>query len=80
MIRLTPDRAALLNEVAALEGQRPDLGGLVEEGARARLERLRHAGSATRCARHRLAERVRRGTIGHDPDAADRVKRLGLEP
>jgi hypothetical protein len=80
MITLTPERAALLNEVAALEGQRPDLGGLVEEGARARLERLKQAGSATQSARRRLAERVRHGTIGQDPDAADQVKRLGLEP
>jgi hypothetical protein len=79
MITLTPDRAALLDEVEAFEGQRPDLGGLVEEGARARLERLKAASAATRDARRRLATRVREGSLHQDADAADRVKRLGLE-
>jgi len=79
MITLTPERAALLEEVGTLEGSRPDLGGLVEEGARARLERLRRAAASTQAARRRLANRVREGSLGQDPEAADRVKRLSLE-
>jgi hypothetical protein len=79
MITLTPERAALLDEVATLEGRRPDLGGLVEDGARARLERLKQASSSTQAARRRLADRVRDRSIGQDPEAADRVKRLGPE-
>lgn len=78
MVTLTPDRAALLDEVAAFEGQRPDLGRLVEEGARARLERLRAESAWTLEARRRLAARVREGSLDQDADAADRVKRLGL--
>ncbi len=31
MVTLTPERSALLDEVAAAEGRRPDLGGLVEK-------------------------------------------------
>lgn len=79
MVTLTPERAALLNQVATLEGQRPDLGGLVEEGARARLERLKGASASTQAARRRLAGRVRGRSLDQDPEAADRVKRLGLE-
>jgi len=79
MITLTPERAALLEEVAMLEGNRPDLGGLVEEGARARLERLRCASAPTQAARRRLADRIRERSLDQDADAADRVKRLGLD-
>lgn len=79
MVTLTPDRAALLDEVAAFEGRRPDLGGLVEEGARARLERLRAASASTQAARCRLAARIREGSLDQDADAADRVKRIGLD-
>jgi len=78
MITINPSRAALLDEVAALEGNQPDLGGLVDEGARARLQRLRHASPSTQAARRRVADRVRNRSLGQDPDAADRVKRLGL--
>jgi hypothetical protein len=78
MITINPTRAALLDEVAALEGHRPDLGGLVDEGAQARLQRLRHASPSTQAARRRLADRVRNRSLGQDPHAADRVKRLGL--
>jgi len=80
MVTLTPDRAALLDEVAGLEGRRPDLGGLLEEGARARLERLRTSSEPVRAARRRLADRIREGSLDQDPDAADRVKRLRLDP
>jgi len=79
MITLTPDRAALLDEVAAYEGRRPDLGNLVEEGARARLERLKARSESTQEARRRVAGHVRRGSLDQDADAADRVKRLGLD-
>lgn len=79
MITLTPERAELINEVAELEGQRPDLGRLLEEGARARLERLKRASSSTQAVRRRVAGRVRRRALGQDPDAADQVKRLGRE-
>jgi hypothetical protein len=79
MVTLTPDRAALLDEVAAFEGRRPDLGRLVEEGARARLERLKAESASTQEARRRLAARVREGSLDQDADAADRVKRLGLD-
>ena len=79
MITLTPDRATLLDKVYELEGRRPDLGGLVDEGARARLQRLRDGSADTRAARRRLADRVRERSLGQDPDAADRVKRLGLD-
>lgn len=78
MVTLTPERAALLDEVASYEGRRPDLGGLVEEGARARLERLRASAASTREAREHLAARIRAGSIDQDVEAADRVKRLGL--
>jgi hypothetical protein len=78
MITITPSRAALLDEVAALEGKQPDLGGLVEDGARARIERLRHASSSAQAARRRVADRVRSRSLGQDPEAADRVKHLGL--
>jgi hypothetical protein len=79
MVTLTPDRAALLDEVAAFEGRRPDLGRLVEEGARARLERLKAESASTQEARRRLGARVREGSVDQDADAADRVKRLGLD-
>lgn len=79
MVTLTPDRAALLDQVAALEGRRPDLGRLVEEGARARLERLKAEAASTQEARRRLAARVRDGSLDQDADAADRVRRLGLD-
>jgi hypothetical protein len=79
MITINPRRAALLDEVAGLEGSRPDLGGLVDEGARARLERLRNAAPSKQAARRRVADRVRTASLDQDPDAADRVKRLGLE-
>jgi hypothetical protein len=79
MVTLTPERAALLDEVAALEGRRPDLAGLVEEGARARVERLRRSSASTQAARRRLADRVRVLSLEQDPQAADRVKRLGLD-
>jgi len=79
MITINPRRAALLDEVAVFEGDRPDLGVLVDEGARARIHLLRQASPAKLAARMRLADRVRSGSLGQDPDAADRVKRLGLE-
>jgi hypothetical protein len=79
MITLNPDRAALLDEVTALEGRRPDLGALVDEGARGRLDRLRSSAAEAQAARRRLAARVRQGALDQDPDAAARVKRLGLE-
>ena len=79
MVTLTPDRALLLDEVAAFEGRRPDLGGLVEEGARARLARLKAQSESTQEARRRLAARILHGTLDQDADAADRVKRLGLD-
>ncbi len=79
MITLTPERSALLDEVAAAEGQRPDLGRLVEEGARARLARLQASSAETRAARRRVAARVREGALDQDPEAADRVKSLGLD-
>ena len=79
MITLTPERAALLDEVAALEGRRPDLGTLVEDGARARLTRLKGETRSARAARGRLADRVRERSLDQDPEAANDVKRLGLE-
>lgn len=78
MITLNYERAALLDELATLEGQRPDLGGLVDEGARARLARCRAESAATQAARRRIAARIREGALHQDPEAADRVKRLGL--
>jgi hypothetical protein len=80
MVTITPARGWLLDEVAALEGQRPDLGGLVDEGARARLQRLNDATASAQSARRRVADRVRSCLLGQDPDAADRVKRLGQRP
>jgi hypothetical protein len=80
MVTLTPQRAALLDEVASLEGRRPDLGGLVEEGARARIRRLKAESEPAQAARRRLAARIRARSIEQDAEAADRVKRLGLEP
>ena len=80
MITITPGRASLLDKVAALEGRRPDLGSLIDEGALARIERLRRASPSTIAARRRLADRVREVSLGQDPEAADRVKRLGIEP
>ena len=80
MVTLTPERSALLEEVTLLEGRRPDLGGLVEEGARARLDRLRAASEPARAARQRLGARIRERSLDQDADAADRVKRLGREP
>jgi hypothetical protein len=79
MITINPMRAALLDEVAVLEGDQPDLGVLVDEGARARIQRLRQATPAKQAARRRLADRVRTGSLGQDPAAADRVKHLGLD-
>jgi hypothetical protein len=79
MVTLTPERAALLDEVAELEGKRPDLGGLVEDGARVRLARLKGATESAQAARRRLAARVRERSLDQDPEAADRIKRLGLE-
>ncbi len=78
MITINPLRASLLDELAAIEGERPDLGGLIEEGARTRLERLRHDAPSTHAARRRIADLVRARAVGQDPDGADRVKRLGL--
>ena len=79
MVTLTPERAALLDEIARLEGKRPDLGGLVEDGARTRLTRIRAATESAQAARRRLADRVRERSLDQDPQAADRVKRLGLD-
>lgn len=79
MVTLTPERAALLDEVAELEGKRPDLGGLVEDGARVRLARLKGATESAQAARRRLAARVRERSLDQDPEAADRVKRLELD-
>lgn len=78
MVTLNRERAALLDEIASVEGQRPDLGGLVDEGARARLARLRVESAAAQAARRRIAARIREGSLHQDPAAADRVKRLGL--
>jgi hypothetical protein len=47
----------------------PDLGGVVDEGARARLERLKHASASTRSAQRRLTDRVRMRSLGEDPNA-----------
>jgi hypothetical protein len=80
MITLTPERAALLNEIAGLEGQRPDLGALVDEGAAARIQRLARTTTAAHAARGRVADQIRRRALDQDPEAADRVKRLGVEP
>jgi hypothetical protein len=79
MVTLTPERAELLEQIEQLEQRRPDLGGLGEEAARVRLERLRGASEPARSARRRLAERVREDDVDQDSQAADRVKRLGLE-
>lgn len=79
MITINPMRASLLDELAAIEGKHPDLGGLIDEGARIRLERLRQEAPSTQAARRRVANLVRARAVGQDPDAADRVKRLGLE-
>ena len=70
MVTLTPERAALLDAVGALEGKRPELGGLVEDGARARLARLKGATDSTQAARRRLADRVRERSLEQDPGAA----------
>jgi len=78
MVTLTPQRATLINEVAALEGRRPDLGGLLEDGARARIARLQRESASAQVARRRVADRVRERSLGQDPAAADRVKRLEL--
>jgi len=78
MITLTPERAELIDQVAALEGRRPDLGGLVEDGARARIDRIRAASEPVQAARRRLAACVRDRAVDQDPEAADRVKHLGL--
>ena len=79
MVTLTPERAALLDEVAELEGKRPDLGGLFEDGARARPARVKRATDSAQAARRRLAARVRERSLDQDPEASDRVKRLGLD-
>jgi len=75
MVTLTPERSAL---IVGVEGDAEDLGHLVEEGARARLERLEANSAPTQAARRRLAARVRDGSLDQDTEAAERVKRLGL--
>jgi len=80
MVTITPSRGSLLDAVAAFEGRRPDLGSLVDEGALARLERLRQASASVQDARRNVADRVRARSLGQDPDAADRVKLAGLRP
>jgi hypothetical protein len=79
MVTLTPERAALIEQVATLEGQRPELGRLIDEGARVRITQLQGAADAKQGARRRLATRVREGSLAQDVEAADAVKRLGLE-
>jgi hypothetical protein len=79
MVTLTPERAALIEQIATLEGQRPELGRLIDEGARLRLTQLQGAANATQAARSRLATRVRERALDQDVEAADAVKRLGLE-
>jgi hypothetical protein len=79
MIALTPERAALLNEVATLEGRRPELGGLVEEGSASAAQATEARIPSSQASRRRLADRVRERSLNQDPEAADRVKRLGLE-
>jgi hypothetical protein len=78
MITINPGRASLLDELAAIEGKRPDLGSLIDEGARMRLERLRQETPSRQAARRRVADLIRAGAVSQDPDAADHVKRLGL--
>jgi hypothetical protein len=79
MVTLTPERAALIEQVTTLEGQRPDLGRLIDDGARLRITQLQGAADATQAARQRLATRVRERTLDQEVEAADAVKRLGLE-
>lgn len=79
MITINPGRASLLDELATIEGKPADLGTLIDEGARMRLERLRRQEPSTVAARRRVADLVRARAIDQDLDAADRVKRLGLE-
>lgn len=70
MVTLTPERAALLEEIERLERRRPDRGGLVGEGSDARLARLSGASEPARAARKRLAARVRGGAVDQDVQAA----------
>jgi hypothetical protein len=79
MVTLTPERAALIQQLTTLEGQRPELGRLIDEGARLRITQLHGAAVARQVARRRLATRVRERSLAQDVEAADAVKRLGLE-
>jgi hypothetical protein len=64
MITINPGRASLLDELAAIEGKRPDLGSLIDEGARMRLERLRRETPSRQAARRRVADHVKRLGLG----------------
>jgi hypothetical protein len=59
------------------EGSRVELGELVILGAREKVARLRAERVDVAARRRALADRVRRGDLAGDRDAADEVRRSG---
>jgi hypothetical protein len=74
----TPRVEAALEELReAAPGDRIDLGELVVLGAARKLEERRAGAQRRDALLDDLAERVRRGDLGVDPDAAEEVRRSG---
>lgn len=74
----TPSVQAALDDLRRELGiDRVPLGELVELGARAKLAELRAARDGEAALRRRLADRVRRGDVPVDVEAADEVRARG---
>jgi hypothetical protein len=74
----TPPVQAALDELREVLGdERVEMGELVILGAREKLARVRAERDNTAARRRRLADRVRRGDIPVDRQAADEVRRAG---
>lgn len=72
-----PVRAALDELRGELGERRPDLGELVILGANAKLAQLRAERTDVATRRRALADRIRRGDLPVDVEAADEVRRSG---
>jgi hypothetical protein len=72
-----PVQAALDELRSELGDERVELSELVILGARAKTARLREQRGATADGRRQLADRIRRGEIPADRDAAAEVRRAG---
>ena len=72
-----PVKEALDKLRAELNGERLDFAELVIMGAREKTELLRLDSDRAVKLRHQLADKIRRGELDVDPQAAEEVRRTG---